>query len=44
VLDWTDGPIVVTGEAVDGRVTSIWVQLNPEKTAALRSPVPRTIR
>jgi RNA polymerase sigma-70 factor (ECF subfamily) len=38
VLDWPDGPIVITGEALDGRITSIWVRLNPEKTAALEDP------
>ncbi len=40
VLDWSDGPIVITGEAVDGRITSIWVRLNPDKTAALADPPP----
>ncbi len=40
VLDWPNGPVVVTGEAVDGRVTAIWVRLNPEKTAALEGPHP----
>jgi RNA polymerase sigma-70 factor (ECF subfamily) len=38
VLDWLDGPIVITGEAVDGRITSIWVRLNPDKTAGLEDP------
>jgi RNA polymerase sigma-70 factor (ECF subfamily) len=40
VLDWPNGPIVVTGETVDGRITSIWVRLNPDKTAALDDPPP----
>ena len=40
VLDWTGGPIVVTAEAVDGRITSIWLRLNPDKTAALADPPP----
>ena len=40
VLDWPDGPVVITGEAVDGRITSIWVRLNPDKTAALEDPPP----
>jgi hypothetical protein len=40
VLEWPDGPIVITGEAVDGRITSIWVRLNPDKTAALGHPTP----
>jgi RNA polymerase sigma-70 factor (ECF subfamily) len=40
VLDWLDGPIVITGEAVDGRITSIWVRLNPDKTAGLEDPPP----
>jgi RNA polymerase sigma-70 factor (ECF subfamily) len=35
VLDTPDGPIVITGEAVGDQVTSIWVRLNPDKTAAL---------
>src|SRR5262249_51366557 len=34
VLDWPDGPVVITAEAIDGRITSIWVRLNPDKTAA----------
>jgi RNA polymerase sigma-70 factor (ECF subfamily) len=38
VLDWPDGPVVITAEAVDGRITSIWVRLNPDKTAALEDP------
>jgi RNA polymerase sigma-70 factor, ECF subfamily len=38
VLDLLDGPIVVTGEAVDGRITSIWLRLNPDKTTALEGP------
>jgi RNA polymerase sigma-70 factor (ECF subfamily) len=40
VLDSPDGPIVVTGAAVDGRITSIWVRLNPDKTAGLEDPPP----
>jgi hypothetical protein len=40
VLDWPDGPIVITGEALDGRITAIWVRLNPDKTAALQDPPP----
>jgi RNA polymerase sigma-70 factor (ECF subfamily) len=40
VLDLPDGPIVITGEAVGGRITSIWVRLNPEKTVALKDPPP----
>jgi RNA polymerase sigma-70 factor, ECF subfamily len=40
VLDWPGGPVVITGEAVDGRITSIWVRLNPDKTAALKDPPP----
>ncbi len=40
VLDTPNGPIVVTGEAVDGQITSIWVRLNPDKTAALGDPPP----
>jgi RNA polymerase sigma-70 factor, ECF subfamily len=40
VLDWPDGPIVITAEAVDGRISSIWVRLNPDKTAALEDAPP----
>jgi RNA polymerase sigma-70 factor (ECF subfamily) len=40
VLDSPDGPIVITGEAEGGRITSIWVRLNPDKTAALDDPPP----
>jgi RNA polymerase sigma-70 factor, ECF subfamily len=38
VLDWPEGPIVITGEAVNGLVTAIWVRLNPNKTVALKDP------
>ena len=40
VLDSPEGPIVITGEAFDGRITSIWVRLNPHKCAALEDPPP----
>lgn len=40
LLDAPEGPIVITGEAVDGRVTALWVRLNPDKTAALANPPP----
>lgn len=40
VLDTPAGPIVITGDSVDGRITSLWVRLNPEKTAALRDAPP----
>jgi RNA polymerase sigma-70 factor (ECF subfamily) len=40
VLDSPEGPIVITGEAVGGQITSIWVRLNPDKTAALDDPPP----
>jgi RNA polymerase sigma-70 factor (ECF subfamily) len=40
VLDWPEGPIVISGAAVDGRITSIWVRLNPDRTAALADPPP----
>jgi DNA-directed RNA polymerase specialized sigma24 family protein len=40
VLDTSEGPIVITGEAVRGQITSIWVRLNPDKTAALENPPP----
>jgi len=29
---------VITAEAAAGRITSIWVRLNPDKTAALEDP------
>jgi hypothetical protein len=40
VLGWPEAPIVITGEALDGRITSIWVRLNPDKSAALEDPPP----
>lgn len=40
VLGSPEGPIVVTGEAADGRVTAIWVRLNPDKTAGLDATPP----
>jgi RNA polymerase sigma-70 factor, ECF subfamily len=40
VLDTPGGPIVITGEAVRGQITSIWVRLNPDKTGALGNPPP----
>jgi RNA polymerase sigma-70 factor (ECF subfamily) len=39
VVDVPGGPIVVCGEARQGLVTRIWVQLNPEKLAALDQPL-----
>jgi RNA polymerase sigma-70 factor (ECF subfamily) len=38
VFDLPEGPIVINGEAVDGRITCIWVRLNPDKTASLHNP------
>ena len=38
VLDWVDGPVVISGEAVEGRITSIWLRLNPDKAAGLGCP------
>ncbi|MBO0731691.1 MAG: RNA polymerase sigma factor SigJ [Acidimicrobiaceae bacterium] len=38
VVESPQGPVVLTAEAVDGRITSIWVRLNPDKTAALEDP------
>jgi len=35
VLDDAAGPIVVSGEARLGRLTCIWMQLNPDKLAGL---------
>jgi hypothetical protein len=40
VLDSPEGPIVITGEARGGQITSIWVRLNPDKTAALEDRPP----
>jgi RNA polymerase sigma-70 factor (ECF subfamily) len=40
VLDSPEGPIVITGEARGGQITSIWVRLNPDKTAALEGRPP----
>ena len=40
VLDTPEGPIVITGEAVAGQITSIWARLNPDKTAALKDSPP----
>jgi RNA polymerase sigma-70 factor (ECF subfamily) len=40
VLDTPEGPIVITGEAVGGQITSIWIRLNPDKTAALEDRPP----
>jgi RNA polymerase sigma-70 factor, ECF subfamily len=40
VLGTPEGPIVITGEAVSDQITSIWVRLNPDKTAALKDPPP----
>jgi RNA polymerase sigma-70 factor (ECF subfamily) len=42
VLDLPEGPVVVSGDAADGRLTAIWVLLNPDKTAALEDP-PRIV-
>ncbi len=35
ILESPEGPIVITGEAVDEKVTAIWVRLNPDKSAAV---------
>jgi RNA polymerase sigma-70 factor, ECF subfamily len=40
VLDTPEGPIVITGDAAHGQITSIWVRLNPDKTTALTDPPP----
>jgi RNA polymerase sigma-70 factor, ECF subfamily len=40
VLDSPEGPIVITGEADGGQLTSIWIRLNPDKTAALEDRPP----
>ena len=40
VLDSPEGPIVITGEASGGQITSLWVRLNPDKTAALEDRPP----
>ncbi|HLI00855.1 MAG TPA: sigma-70 family RNA polymerase sigma factor [Acidimicrobiales bacterium] len=38
VLDLPEGPIVITADAVDGRIISIWVLLNPHKAVGLDGP------
>ncbi|MCU4184596.1 sigma-70 family RNA polymerase sigma factor [Acidiferrimicrobium sp. IK] len=38
VMDTAGGPIVITADAIDGRISSIWVRLNPAKTAVLHDP------
>ena len=35
VFDAEGGPVILSAEAADGRITRIWVRLNPDKTAAL---------
>lgn len=40
VMDWPEGPIVITCEAINGRITSLWLRLNPDKTAALNDRPP----
>jgi RNA polymerase sigma-70 factor, ECF subfamily len=40
VLDSPEGPIVITGEANGGQLTSIWIRLNPDKTSALEDRPP----
>ena len=40
VLNTPEGPIVITAEAIGGQITSIWIRLNPDKTAALENPPP----
>ncbi len=42
VLEAPDGPVVVSAEAVEGRIVNIWVRLNPDKTARLAEPVELT--
>lgn len=39
VVEHPEGPIVITGEAVDGRLTAIWIRLNPDKTGAIEDPL-----
>lgn len=40
VVDGPQGPIVITSEVAGGRITSIWVRLNPDKVASLEHPPP----
>ena len=40
VLDSSEGPIVITGEASGDQITAIWIRLNPDKTAALEDRPP----
>jgi len=39
VFDAPEGPVVVSAEALAGRIVSIWVRLNPEKTGRLGAGV-----
>jgi RNA polymerase sigma-70 factor (ECF subfamily) len=38
VFDAAAGPVVLSADASGGRITRIWVRLNPDKTAALSDP------
>ncbi len=40
VLDSPEGPIVISGEVVAGRISAIWIRLNPAKTTALTHQQP----
>ena len=39
VFDASDGPVIISAEACDGRITRIWVRLNPDKAGALNDPL-----
>ncbi|MDE3202904.1 MAG: RNA polymerase sigma factor SigJ [Acidobacteriota bacterium] len=40
VVDSPGGPIVFTGEALDGRITSLWMLANPDKMTGFNDPHP----
>ena len=42
IVDAANGPVILSGEAILGRISSIWVRLNPDKAAALGGP-PRVL-
>ena len=42
VIDSPEGPIVITADAIEGRISAIWIRLNPDKTVALCAGVPIT--
>lgn len=39
VIEAPTGPVIISGETVDGLVTRIWVRLNPEKVSSWEPPL-----